>query len=183
MQLPYISNGMKGRNGNCWVCESRLMRPHILHGPNHCLSSLSNEKPSAIFKLKGTLPARVSPSGLTDSDTANIGILCEPVQSVHEQWARISASSNAGAASHSGALVSFGTQSTDVTLGIALRLAKHFLNFVSSFAQSATSSISLQSILQDSSAQSALLTLCERWYKNVEAKTRNGVDWINKEQD
>lgn len=68
-------------------------------------------------------------------------------------------------------------------LVIAAKCAKNFLNYIASFAQNAPSHSSLQAILQDPSAQSALTNLCQMWYKSLEAKTRNGIDWLNKEQD
>lgn len=139
---------------------------------------LSNEKPSAIFKLKGALPPQSSELGQAPSDSAIIGIMCEPIDSVQAQTANLpSASSSAGA------LVTTGSQAANNNLTIALKCAKNFLNYLSSFAQSAPSGSSIQGILQNPDAQTAMMGLCERWYKNLEAKTRNNVDWLNKEQD
>ena len=179
-QQPYTFNGMTGRSGDCWACASFLIPLHLPLA--ECLSRLSNGKPSAIFKLKGALPAQMLSSGQTASDIAVIGILCEPEQSVQAQLSNMPTTSGPVGVT-SGALVSLNAQNVDVTLTIALKCAKHFFNYLSSFAQSVPSDSSLQSIFRDSSAQSALLSLCERWYKNLEVKTRNGVDWLNKEQD
>ena len=141
---------------------------------------LSNEKPSAIFKLKGALP--LPPQSLefsqSPSDSAIIGIMCEPVESVQAQIASLSSVS-----ASAGALVTTGSQAANNNLTIALKCAKNFLNYLSSFAQSAPSGSSIQGMLQNPDAQTALMGLCERWYKNLEAKTRNNVDWLNKEQD
>ncbi|KAK9897963.1 DUF775-domain-containing protein [Cystobasidium minutum MCA 4210] len=155
------------------------------------LGMLSNEKPSAIFKLKGVVPSSSGPalsfgqdSASATSPSANIGISCDPIDAVQAQIATLqSSNSSASSANNPGALVSVRNNPNEV-LTIALKCAKNFLNYLSSFvAQSAPSGSSLHAILQDPSAQSALLGLCERWYKNLETKTRNGVDWLNREQD
>lgn len=153
-------------------------------------SRLSNDKPSAIFKLKGVVPSAQPTLSFNGSDaagsssSANIGISCDPIDVVQAQIATLqSSSSTAGSGANPGALVSVRNNPNEV-LTIALKCAKNFLNYLSSFVeQSAPSGSSLHAILQDPSSQTALLGLCERWYKSLEAKTRNGVDWLNREQD
>jgi hypothetical protein len=160
-----------------------------------CSCRLSNEKPSAIFKLKGVVPSSQpvlafgGPSSPSSTSSANIGISCEPIADVQAQIASLHANSSSSLSSSSnnnassGAVVSIRNNPNEV-LTIALKCAKNFLNYLSSFVQqSAPSGSSLHAILQDQSTQTALLGLCERWYKNLETKTRNGVDWINREQD
>ena len=73
--------------------------------------------------------------------------------------------------------------SGDNALQIAAQVAKNFLNYLSSFASNVPTHSSLHAILQDPSAQNALIGMCDRWYKGLESKTRNGVDWLNKQQD
>jgi hypothetical protein len=104
--------------------------------------------------------------------------MCEPIERVQAQMMALSSAS-----SSSSALVTTGPQASNDNLTIALKCAKNFLNYLSSFAQSAPSGSSIQGILQNPDAQTALMGLCERWYKNLENKTRNNVDWLNKEQD
>ena len=140
---------------------------------------LSNEKPSAIFKLKTGAPSSAF-SPQSDTEPASLGILCEPTASVQAQVA----SSTPISTPASNALVPTSSRaSPSDSLAIALKCAKNFLNYLSSFVQSAPAGSSIQRILADPSAQSALMGLCERWYKSLETKTQNGVDWLNKEQD
>lgn len=153
-------------------------------------SRLSNEKPSAIFKLKGVVPSgqpNLSFGAADPSSTsafANIGISCDTIDIVQGQMAALQASATtSGSNANPGALISVRNNPNEI-LTIALKCAKNFLNYLSSFVEhSAPSGSSLHAILSDPSAQSALLSMCERWYKNLESKTRNGVDWLNKEQE
>lgn len=144
------------------------------------LGMLSNDKPSAIFRLKGVVSGSPGQAGAT----ASIGILCEPLAAVQAQVASLASASNA---SSSTSLVPVNAGAARATpqesLVIAMKCAKIFLNYLSSFVQSAPAGSSIQSILADPSAQSALMGLCERWYKGLESKSKNGVDWLNKEQD
>lgn len=141
--------------------------------------------------MKGVIPSSQpnlafgQQASSTSSASANIGISCDTIDVVQAQIASLPSSTSAGSGNtaNPGALVSVRNNPNEV-LTIALKCAKNFLNYLSSFVeQSAPSGSSLHAILQDPSAQSALLGMCERWYKNLETKTRNGVDWLNRDQD
>lgn len=163
------------------IVDSRF---HVtLSRPSLVSLRLSNDKPSAIFKLKSG-PSGSNPA-VSGSSVINIGISCEPVASVQAQIASLhtrssSASSTALVPSAGGAASATTVGKTEV-LAIAMKCAKNFLNYLSSFAQSAPAGSSLQAISQDPSAQSAIIGICERWYKNIETKTKNNVDWLNRD--
>jgi hypothetical protein len=182
MLRRYISNFLGNQTGSCWACMRTSTGQRLLYA-EMLLYRLSNEKPSAIFKLR-TSPAPSVPSPQTDNEPANLGILCEPIASVQAQVA----SNTSNGMPTSGALVTTGSSragsaAPSDSLVIAQKCAKNFLNYLSSFVQSAPAGSSIQTILSDPSAQSALLGLCERWYKGLESKTQMGIDWLNKEQD
>lgn len=159
--------------GGTYACS----RFHDCHGTTR----LSNEKASAIFKIKGAVPSSQAGSSST-ADTANIGILCEPIANVQAQ-----VGASVPSATPSTSLVLGGgsqnTGNSQQNLTMAMKCARNFLNYVSSFAQSAPSGTSLYALLHDPSAQSALIGVCERWYKSLESKTAAGIDWLNREQD
>ena len=158
-----------------WKLLGLYEHPTVDTCPIQLISSrrLSNEKPSAIFKLKGNIAA-AQPGSAT---TAHIGIMCETLDVVQTQIATLQPSANQGAL-----VPAHQRTSGDNALQIATHVAKNFLNYVSSFASNVPTHSSLHAIL-DPSAQNALIGMCDRWYKGLESKTRNGVDWLNKQQD
>ncbi|GAA99776.1 uncharacterized protein L969DRAFT_18634 [Mixia osmundae IAM 14324] len=148
------------------------------------LGKLSNDKPSAIFRLKAITASTLTASqGLafasaTAVDTLNIGIQCEPLEQIEADLtaaeARPHASQEASAAmptdepSQSLALVTrtAPTEAVDPLLMAAGKLAKNLFTYLSSFSQSdAPHYFSLADV--------------ERWYRNVEQKLRNGgMAWL-----
>jgi hypothetical protein len=110
--------------------------------------SLTNAKPSAIFRLRGTfIPSAASSTAFGNtptaaggaSSTATLGILCEPLESVEAQLAALGQSAAAVAANPatSTALVTTGGSSNSAPdpVRLAQLVGKNLFNAVAGFAQ------------------------------------------------
>lgn len=105
------------------------------------LSRLSNTKPSAIFRLRGTFIPSTNASSFNTSSlstsqaSATLGILCEPIASVEAQIAALSFSATAANPAQSTALVVAGSNAPPDPVVLAQKVAKNLFNAVGSFAQ------------------------------------------------
>ncbi|KIY49702.1 DUF775-domain-containing protein [Fistulina hepatica ATCC 64428] len=130
------------------------------------LLRLSNQKPSAIFRLRGTFSASathgsssfMSSSGSTEGDvTAVMGISIEPLDVI-------------AANAPNGTLVPV-VKTPDTTL-LAERIVKHLVNYVSGFATSA--------ITPDTAIPMGLIM---RWYESFLSKIRaGGTGFLEREE-
>ncbi|GAA5823591.1 hypothetical protein JCM10212_006399 [Sporobolomyces blumeae] len=146
------------------------------------IGALTNQKPSAIFRLRGAV---VTPSSFgnstpssgatttTTTTTATLGISCEPLAQVEQQvslLATSSASSSTASApsssSSSTALVPSNPRtSTPVDpVALAALVGKNLFNAVAGFVQP----------LPDGSGSWIEFGLVEKWYRNFERKLRTG---------
>lgn len=110
-----------------------------------CSRSLTNAKPSSIFRLRNTfIPSAPSFSSTTfgspaasTSSTATLGILCEPLESVEAQLAALGQSAAAVAANPatSTAVVRAGSSTAPDPVRLAQLVGKNLFNAVAGFAQ------------------------------------------------
>jgi len=123
------------------------------------LGMLSNEKPSAIFRLRGTWADSQSNSMVLASQiapgadvVATLGISIEPVEAVQAQVAALPSATAAGQAQ---------AASTNPTI-LAERIVRHLFNHLSSFE----TNIGSQTLVP--------LAVIQKWYDNLQAKLRAG---------
>ncbi|KAJ7076499.1 hypothetical protein B0H15DRAFT_864040 [Mycena belliarum] len=131
------------------------------------LGMLSNEKPSAIFRLRGTFTPQggsathtaLSASAAPVEDTAVLGLSVEPLAQIAGQLP------SAGAVARPAPL-------RDPTL-LAERIVKHLFNYVSGFTGGGVG------------ADVAVpMTLIVRWYESFIAKVRNGgIGFLDRGED
>ncbi|GAA5975456.1 hypothetical protein JCM11641_004269 [Rhodosporidiobolus odoratus] len=141
------------------------------------IGSLTNAKPSAIFRLRNTfIPSSTAfsstfnASASASSSTATLGILCEPLQSVEAQTAALSQNAAATAAnpSNSTALVPARGAGPDPVL-LAQMVGKNLYNALAGFVQP----------LPDGSGSWIDFSLVTKWYSNFERKLKStGVGFL-----
>jgi hypothetical protein len=161
-----------------------LCPPYILSTLIRSEYRLSNEKPSAIFRLRSTFSSMSNPaSGMstpsaftsaasttTGDVTAILGFAVEPVETVAAQIAALPAASinatlNANVAS---------AMTKQVDLGaLAERIARHLLNYVSGFVPSG-------GMGPDSMVPMGIVA---KWYENFTGKLRaGGTGFLEREE-
>ncbi|KAK7683598.1 hypothetical protein QCA50_013436 [Cerrena zonata] len=144
------------------------------------LGMLSNEKPSAIFRLRGAYTAQSTnthagsvfsgastPTGTTESVTAILGIAIEPLTAIQQQMATLPSSMNASVSAvvtRSNTPSIGGGAAGDATV-LAEKVVKHLFNYLSSFAQSASA------MTPETPIPMAMIL---KWYENFVAKLRAG---------
>lgn len=142
------------------------------------LGMLSNEKPSAIFRLRSTFSTPASgmstPSAFTSAAssttgdvTAILGLAIEPLESVLVQVAALPAHAINSTLNSASSSV---TRPFDPTI-LAERIAKHLFNYVSGF-------VGLDNVGPDSLIPVGLVA---RWYENFTSKLRTaGVGFLER---
>jgi hypothetical protein len=129
---------------------------------------LSNDKPSAIFRIRGTSDGsnqRAADIVSGAEATATLGISIESLEEVQAQVASLPSQSNA--------LVPGRQQQLSNPVILAERIVKHLFSYVSSFAMSGTS-LRLDSVVQ--------LATIRRWYESFQSKLKTGgVAFLDKE--
>ncbi|GAA5939312.1 Opi10p [Sporobolomyces koalae] len=145
------------------------------------IGGLSNEKPSAIFRLRGTfLPASASTtftatnSTTTSTTTATLGILCEPLAAVAAHLAALPSASNSNSTS-STALVptsNGGPGANANPVQLAQLVGKNLFNAVAGFVKPLPEA--QQSALSGAGAGGGWIEFgeIERWYRNFERKLK-----------
>ncbi|KAJ1969461.1 hypothetical protein H4R34_006161 [Dimargaris verticillata] len=139
---------------------------------------LSNSKPSAVFRLRGSKPdaalgaAMMEDAGATGGDKpATLGISIEPLATVEQQMARLQvAHADAGPISTSAnALVPLRgpTVTNDTMLGVLQKVMENLYNFVTSFVSSPT-------------ANTIPLRAFEDWYTSTQRKLKMDPDFLRK---
>ncbi|KAH8916673.1 DUF775-domain-containing protein [Atractiella rhizophila] len=126
------------------------------------LGMLSNEKPSAIFRLRPSpstssqTSAAVVPSSINSSDvTATLGLSLEPLSSCLAQVSTLPSASNSANAPQTDAV------------GLAQKVAKNLFNYLSGFG----------------SGNGEVMQVVEKWYRGFEGKVRSGgVAWLEREE-
>ncbi|KAI6025997.1 DUF775-domain-containing protein [Pisolithus marmoratus] len=144
------------------------------------LGMLSNEKPSAIFRLRSTFSTPASgmntPSAFTSAAssttgtvTAILGLAIEPLETIAAQMAALPTQT---INSTLNALSSSVTRQLDPTI-LAERVAKHLFNYVSGFA-------GMENIGPDSLIPVGLIA---RWYESFTNKLRTvGAGFLEKSE-
>jgi len=150
-----------------------------LHWPGkgfQLLGEISNDKPSAIFRLRGTYSAHpththaaFSHSGASQDNpssedvTAILGISIEPLVDIQRQMSSLSSS-----------LVRVEPQNTPAQSPVALaeKIARHLFNYLSSFADA-----------HGTPVNNAQLNAVTRWYESFLAKLRAGGTGFLENQD
>ncbi|KAI0365020.1 DUF775-domain-containing protein [Pilatotrama ljubarskyi] len=138
------------------------------------LGMLSNEKPSAIFRLRGTYSAQTTnthavfsgaASDASSSDvTAFLGLSIEPLTQVMQEVSNLP-SAVAKAANNPAA---------DATL-MAERIVKHLFNYVSSFVGGNPTALSPDFLIP--------MGVIAKWYENFMSKVRNtGIGFLEREE-
>ncbi|KAI0633993.1 DUF775-domain-containing protein [Trametes polyzona] len=138
------------------------------------LGMLSNEKPSAIFRLRGTFSAQTTnthavfsgaASDASPSDvTAFLGLSVEPLSQIAQE---VSTLPSAVAKVNS-------NPAADATL-LAERVVKHLFNYVSSFVGGNPSAMSPDFLVP--------MGVIAKWYENFMTKVRNtGIGFLEREE-
>ncbi|GAA6028213.1 hypothetical protein JCM8097_006920 [Rhodosporidiobolus ruineniae] len=144
------------------------------------IGGLTNAKPSAIFRLRGTfIPSASSFSSTfassTTSSTATLGILCEPLASVEAQLTALGQSATGAAANPAAAnalvpvrpAASAGGSPDPVVL--AQMVGKNLFNALAGFVQP----------LPNGQGSWIDFSLVEGWYRNFERKLKTtGVNFL-----
>jgi protein Hikeshi len=139
----------------------------------HDLARLSNEKPSAIFRLRGNLVSQSSSSQVAFSNpvqpttgtgvTAVLGISIEPLPQILEQVSFLPST-----------LAKSTPPLSDATI-LAEKIVKHLLNFVSGFVSGSGTSLSPESMVP--------MSLIAKWYESFLVKARaGGVGFLDRQE-
>ncbi|KAI0768304.1 hypothetical protein BD413DRAFT_614621 [Trametes elegans] len=137
------------------------------------LGMLSNEKPSAIFRLRGTYSAQTTnthavfsgaASDTSPSDvTAFVGLSIEPLTQIQQEMSALPS-----------AVAKVNNPVADATL-MAERIVKHLFNYVSSFVGGNPISLSPDTLLP--------MGVIAKWYENFLAKIRNtGIGFLERDE-
>jgi len=138
------------------------------------LGMLSNDKPSAIFRLRGNFVSQSSSSQAAFSNpgqpitgtsgvTAVLGISIEPLPQILEQ-----VSAQPSAASRPAPTPSDG-------VNLAEKIVKHMLNYISGFVSGSGASLSQESMVP--------MSLIARWYESFLSKIRaGGIGFLDRQE-
>ena len=157
---------------SCSECASSSRCPLIIFS---IVYRLSNDKPSAIFRLRGNFVPQSSSSQEAFSNpaqpttgaggvTAVLGISIEPLPQILGQVSGAPPSATSKAAP---------TPSDGVIL--AEKIVKHMLNYVSGFVSGSGTSLSQESMVP--------MSLIARWYDSFLSKIRaGGIGFLDKQE-
>lgn len=187
MVLQYTFSGQE-KGLKYWACASRpiaslWINPTLLSE----MYRLSNEKPSAIFRLRSTFSSVSNPSsGLstpsafttaasttTDNVTAILGFAIEPLEAVAAQMAALPATTiNATLGGNTMNVSSAMTRQLDPG-ALAERIARHLLNYVSGFVPSG--GMGPESMVP--------IGIIAKWYENFTGKLKAvGTGFLEREE-
>lgn len=139
------------------------------------LARLTNDKPSAIFRLRGTFTSQASLAHLAFQGnvaaaadpanvTATLGISIEPLHAIQSQLATLPS-----------ALTKPARDPTADSAVLAEKIVKHLFNYLSSFTSDNGASLTPTSFVQ--------LGAITRWYESFMSKIRNrGIEFLEKEE-
>jgi len=182
MVLPSTSSG-QGKVPKYWACTSKFpLNPAVdkysCDLPFVPKYRLSNEKPSAIFRLRSMFSSSSNPasgmstpsaftsaaSSTTGDVTAILGFAVEPLEAVATQIAALPAASiNATLNVNTMGVASAVTKQVDAS-ALAERIARHLVNYVSGFVPSG--GMGPESMVP--------MGVIARWYENFMGKLRAG---------
>ncbi|GAA5950640.1 hypothetical protein JCM3765_000560 [Sporobolomyces pararoseus] len=162
------------------------------------IGGLSNEKPSAIFRLRGTTIPSTTPQFSSNSSsstligttsTTTLGILCEPLTSIANQLSNLPSIST----STSTALVTTtggggattnlmnGSSGGDQAVKLAQLIAKNLFNAISGFVKPLPSGVSSSGGGSEGWIEFGLV---ESWYRNFENKLKTrGIGFLQQQSD
>ncbi|KAI5480760.1 inositol metabolism protein Opi10 [Pseudohyphozyma bogoriensis] len=132
------------------------------------IGGLSNSKPSAIFRLRGTLipsTTTFASSQPANSTTATLGILCEPLASVEAQVSQIplNKSTDASGATSNALVLARGGPAGGGEVELARKVGMSLYNAIAGYAVDAPQGGSWVE-----------MGVVEKWYKNFERKLKMG---------
>lgn len=132
------------------------------------IGGLSNLKPSAIFKLKGSFipspqTSTFTSNPLSTNNSASLGILLEPLASVEAQLSTLSTSASTTTLPSSSTELVLARPVANDPVSIAQKIALNCFTYLGGFALAAPDG---KSYIE--------MTAVERWYKQIETKLKNG---------
>lgn len=132
------------------------------------IGGLSNLKPSAIFKLKGSFipssqTSTFTSNPLSTNNSASLGILLEPLASVEAQLSTLSTSASTTTLPSSSTELVLARPIANDPVSIAQKIALNCFTYLGGFALAAPDG---KSYIE--------MTAVERWYKQIETKLKNG---------
>ncbi|EIW53670.1 DUF775-domain-containing protein [Trametes versicolor FP-101664 SS1] len=138
------------------------------------LGMLSNDKPSAIFRLRGTFSAQTTDahavfsgaaSDVSPADvTAILGLSIEPLPQIMQEVSSLPS-----------AMVKANNNPTADATRLAERIVKHLFNYVSSFVGGNPSAMSPDFLVP--------MGVIAKWYENFMGKVRNtGIAFLEREE-
>ena len=167
-----ISSG-PAKASSCSACQSLLSSLPSLFTHIRSTCRLSNEKPSAIFRLRGNFVSQSTSSQAAFFNpaqpttgagvTAVLGISIEPLPQIFEQVNALpSAVSNVASGPSGGAV-------------LAEKIAKHLFNYISGFVSGSSTSLSPDSMVP--------MNVIARWYESFLSKVRaGGVGFLDRQE-
>jgi len=173
---PLFTFSGRVKASSCSACASSslLSLPHSSLLNVRTRYRLSNDKPSAIFRLRGNFVHQSSSSQAAFSNpeqlitgtggvTAILGISIEPLPQILEQVsAPLPAASKPAPASSDGVI-------------LAEKIVKHMLNYISGFVSGSGTSLSQESMVP--------MSLIARWYESFLSKIRaGGIGFLDRQE-
>ncbi|KAJ2957764.1 hypothetical protein NQZ79_g6601 [Umbelopsis isabellina] len=144
------------------------------------LGSLTNEKPSSIFRVKSANNSGNSnnpqPADQLPVVTATLGISIEPLDVIQTQMATLP---SAALGTNSNALIKPGVSNLSDAGFIASRILEHLYNYVTSFA---TNNLPMGAVPLAQIADNGYLPLkaFQTWYENLGKKITNNPNYLLK---
>lgn len=130
------------------------------------LGYISNEKPSAVFKLSGTNPKPSSEEmemSSPESSIIQIGISIEPIQSIQQQISQ-KEFQQSSTSSYSSALVPITTPSPNDMIRFCQKMLENLFNYALSFSKKTTG------FAPSSQMETIPTEVFKKWYENFEGK-------------
>ncbi|ORZ39523.1 hypothetical protein BCR44DRAFT_1386889, partial [Catenaria anguillulae PL171] len=146
----------------------------------HLLGALTNDKPSAIFRLSGLRPPRAAgedvamdegsiPALNASGPPAGIGISVEPLDVIQQQLATLPLSRQSALAASGSMLATPSAPSSSNPESTSIRMLQHLYNFVTSFATNQLPPGAHPSVAITNNSWIPVKTF-EQWFASVKSK-------------
>lgn len=140
--------------------------------------SLTNEKPSCIFRVKGnnTNSNNPQPADQQPAVTATLGISIEPLEVIQQQLATLPTGGEGASAS---ALIKPGVSNLSDVGFLASRILEHLYNYVTSFT---TNNLPMGAVPLGVMAEQGYIPMkaFQTWYENLGKKITNNPNYLLK---